>query len=1490
MAGMDVKLKAGQHTIRLNPEFPIDVFVATDATARASIRTGQDSSGHATLESVTASFEQPLVIRNVFGIVRGYRGLFENNEATAFVDRLVSLTGKFAGDFGSGIQNTRSGMKLLRKVLDSASERVPEVADFARKSLNRAGTTLASFVGEPIALEITRVVARPRVDRLRPDADPLLALSISGSLVLTASGRKASFKDIEVPSVLAPRPGIILNDFVKGRTPTGDTLRTGALVLAPMASDLADVVESVSGRVDAEIVVPTIEAVCRFPDRTDAKLSFWTDQPAITVSSHFDAVPDGSEVKVKLRDLTFRSSGSRRAFVCEAALDARLGFEDGRLELQHMAGTLRQVNRGSLPVFLLRVSGENQLVKSGSAITVRVDELKSSGAVHFSIDAGGMPQFTLPSGTASFSGMFSLPEQQLARFLWGSLSGGVDRGRVECRVSTSDDGTIDLAASGSFPATIEISGQAQAIPELNVAQGPVDFFAQALGKFDLGAQVRLDSDETYFKPRGSVTVDVEKWTFDSAERCMSSVGPLTAKLSVREDPVSRTDEGDFTVDLCWASSSTEVDVGTCATAKRHRFPSAFAQGSQTVHMSPSGRVTLASGGRSFIRPEIWNAMMYPATQAGALLDLLNDDAFVNESLTSAAELVDLFDEKLGAKLFAARDLVLSIRGHLKDLGVRKPGDIFVESTIARLFSRILCGDDRLLDRTMPIVSSVNRGGGLDTGAAKLLILECLPNLNADYEINWILDLIRIAVTPVGLFAECERAALPPLTEVPEIAARLKRLPTAQTIYDWVSKPGLSPDRLARIVELAPMMYIDQLTFIVSQLEGSGQCDKCVELRRIVAAKKAISRACGGNELLDIYLIPRASVLAGFIGDLTGPIPGIDGDDDVPESILGPKDVANVLEVNLATPWQGVQHQLNNRMVLELLKRRDESFLIAVMSELSHDVPLTLALNLIGFFRQEQGWMKEPVDTEALFEEKTGLVVPRFEDFTAGGLRSRESYFAALMELARVVVERGALYRATRMKLREAVPRRVPTRRSERLSALESAARESILAADNLAKKKGITPGSVAPLSAAYGQAFERCADLLDADRCAFQADWFKDFWRRSEEAIRVGVCVANHRDNNEQMRAWLARFDPSGAGRRLSGRAAADFDETQVLVDAVIDTVWHAKSDRDAVRKDPLARLLMPVPDGRYDFTVVSGMGVITDGSQGLEMQAAFERLARTRGINVLRSPTGLMRDLEFNARAIINTIYRVEGPWGYLGYSQGCANGLRAEHMLVTGTPHAREAASRLVTRNLVFSAANGSVHGSSGTQTGAKVLAEAERYFKPYQSLYSREFARFMQRATRGLLDSRQATSIISGAWSLTLARADDLHRNGVFLDTVPTSTVRGAVTPDRLPDGLRFVYGMHQRLMPGGDTDSQVATIDEVGHSTRVTNTRTDVLDRCDIGTRPIHAHHWGPIHQEALQLMTADDAANCRYDNPHDIYVFPWIDTCIRFGLIKPIRNS
>ncbi len=1486
MLGMDVALKGGRHRVRLNPTMCVGVDVAPGGVARVSVRTSTDDvTREARLESFSATFEKPLTVTNVLGILKRFSGLFEARPG----DPCENAQGTQASD-GAGGAEVPPGMlaSMLRRLVGGATQRVPEVAGFARRNLDRAGAILSSMVGEPLAVEISRITGVARADRLKPDSEPVLVMSVSGSIVISRTGAKVAFKELEVPAVVMPRPSTRLSGFLAPSAgEEGGPLSD--IEPAVLAVDIARMIDSISGRVDADVTMPIVEASWLSADRTDSRVSVWTEQSFLSLGAHFDASITGADVALEMQELTVKSPGSRRTFVCRATLGGTVGIEDGRPRLSNLSGTLGQTNRGALPVFLVRLSGENPFVKTGSALTVQIDEVRSTGSISFDVDAEGNPGFKLPDGAAGITGVFSLPDQQFGQFASATVSGSVTRGRIDCSVKAMDDG-FDVSSTLVFPTAMVLTTRVKAIPELNMVPGPVHLDAFATVEGDIGAFVVPGGEGRAMsvEPRGGASITVERWSLDSPGRVISSAGAVALKAVVREGVVSVDGEGDFAVDLRWSSHTAKVQVQTSEGTTRHRLPPWLARGSQCIHISPGGRLQLSSGRRSFVRPEVWNALMNPATQAGALFELLDDDEFLDGTLDSAAELVDIFNETIGARFFETRNRIGTLRRHAREAGISSPGDIFDCGRVARLVSRLMAGDESLVNEALSLVTPVLEGRGLDMTATRMFILKNRPDLADNSELVLALRLAEIATTPAAAFMPPAPASPPPLMDDPEMAHRLRRIPSAGTVYQWCSKRPVSRANLERILELAPLMYIDQLSYILSDVCDSGHDDLCAELRFVISAKKAISRACGSERLIDLTIVPRTSVLAGFLGDLVGPIPGIDPDDGagVPESVMGPKDVADVLELNLSGAWQGVGHQINNRMVLELLKRRDGDFLIAVMCELSHDVPVNLALNLMSFFRQDQGHMKVPVDTEALFADKTGLKVPRFEDFVAGGTRGRESYFKALHQLAVEVIRRGAGYHAAKMKLRQAAwPARQRAHGHEGPALLAERARESIEHADALARKVGVHPGTFDALRQTYRDAFDRCADLLRVDRFAFQQDWLKAFWRRSEEASRVASSVRCHVNDDDRVRAWLAQWDRTGAGRRLSGVAATSYDDLQALVDAFVDTIWFSETDREAVAADPLVRLLMEEPAGEYDFTVVSGMGVISDGREGRELEGAFRRLSRLRGISVLRAPTGLFRDLEFNARTIIGTVREVEGPWGYIGYSQGCANGLRAEHMLMTGTPWGREIAGRLVCRNLLFSAANGSAHGSSMASVVANLFTQAEILAKPYQSLYSRDFVQMVRRATGSLLDSRQATALIAGAWSLTMERAVDLHRDGLFMDGVPTSTVRASVTRERLPDALQYVYGMHERLMPGMASDSQVATVDEVGYSTRVLGERGEVLRRCDIGSRPLHAHHWGPVHDELLKMMTRKDIECEKYENPVDMYVFPWIDTNIRFGLIR-----
>ena len=127
----------------------------------------------------------------------------------------------------------------------------------------------------------------------------------------------------------------------------------------------------------------------------------------------------------------------------------------------------------------------------------------------------------------------------------------------------------------------------------------------------------------------------------------------------------------------------------------------------------------------------------------------------------------------------------------------------------------------------------------------------------------------------------------------------------------------------------------------------------------------------------------------------------------------------------------------------------------------------------------------------------------------------------------------------------------------------------------------------------------------------------------------------------------------------------------QVLVDAILAAIIYNEDDRKQLAGDPLVRLLIPNPPGNYDFTVVTAMGVITDGKAGTELQASMERLEATRGVKTIRADTATARSLEYNASKIIEAIEAarcLNVPYGLLGYSQGCANALMAETLLYSG------------------------------------------------------------------------------------------------------------------------------------------------------------------------------------------------------------------------------
>jgi hypothetical protein len=208
--------------------------------------------------------------------------------------------------------------------------------------------------------------------------------------------------------------------------------------------------------------------------------------------------------------------------------------------------------------------------------------------------------------------------------------------------------------------------------------------------------------------------------------------------------------------------------------------------------------------------------------------------------------------------------------------------------------------------------------------------------------------------------------------------------------------------------------------------------------------------------------------------------------------------------------------------------------------------------------------------------------------------------------------------------------------------------------------------------------------------------------------------------------------------------------ESQVLIDAILDCIIYEEPDRERLRRDPLVRLLIRNPPGHYDFTVVTAMGVVTEGKKGIELRDALDRLENTRGVTTIRSDTATARSFEYNASKIeeaIEAAVRLGRPYGYLGYSQGCANALMAETTLASGTPKQQRllssGSSALVCRQLLFSAANGSFHGSAMEKKIQRLIVLGEEFFKYQQGYVSRALSSTVLELLNNLLDSAHVRS---------------------------------------------------------------------------------------------------------------------------------------------------
>ncbi|KAF4668536.1 hypothetical protein FOL47_002955 [Perkinsus chesapeaki] len=587
---------------------------------------------------------------------------------------------------------------------------------------------------------------------------------------------------------------------------------------------------------------------------------------------------------------------------------------------------------------------------------------------------------------------------------------------------------------------------------------------------------------------------------------------------------------------------------------------------------------------------------------------------------------------------------------------------------------------------------------------------------------------------------------------------------------------------------------------------------------------------------------------------------------MPFTLLGPSDVASMLASCLAAPWAGAVVQSNTRMLLEMLlqKQQPKEYVIAVLCESSQNGSARALTNiLMRLLEIPQDRAIHRIDVAALLEEKLGT------DYMAGGKKPRDSYYHALNVLAcKILKENMDEYLAVKNRLTVCYRMSYTAPFTDGVRELEDEA----IAAIAPTKESTATKED-------FENAFAACRKAISADRRIVDRDWCKEFMLRSYESFMVLSVYDEVVPDIEESREWLMV---------LAGTDKLPDDPVQ-LVEVIVKSLYRYEDDRERILNDPLTKLMLRNPKGHVKLALVSAMGVISEGAEGTELAETFHRMHQKRGLQIVRADTGTGRSLEYNARRVIEAVRKIDPDteWGWLGYSQGCANALRAETTIQTGTPEEYELIhDRLVGRMLIFSAFNGSVHGKLGDDKVQAVIMDLEYFMKLLQAHFSSQFAGFALNLFTSALASRVVTDLLVGVQSLTHQGVFTLWRDGQFKQSTPTVAMRGAVQNNvTLPEVLELLSNMlTKQTLNHEHHDTQVTVHECVSHSIHVRNAHTDVFARSGMDAAVQRTHHWSPLLKESAFVTTQRDRERHVYDTAKDRHVEPWVETLIRFGLV------
>jgi len=1320
--------------------------------------------------------------------------------------------------------------------------------------------------------------------RVRHRAEPTLPFSFSGR-VRWVDQVETRFDEIRLPGPVLPIPFASLEKLLSD-TPLASTIIVGeqddAFSLARQALTTVEVVEA---DLSLQLEPPAVHVRGSTIDGTVVETRLLKSLERFEVRGSLEAEVDGEHLEVRSDDLRVEEvgrQGTELSAQLTAAVDLDLAPEPDRPLAERVNLDLRAaVLPGSR---LRRVEAEvhtRESLSMGTAeVPLELSDVELSGGLHAAFDGHDLQ--IRPTGEVATRARVSCPRPALirnARQEWFADLEATLEGKVTPAAGGgwAVEGSLDAGFKNRILTTIS------ALPELDIDHGLLKSHVDGRLTALFNCALELSSGNRFLADlRGtSFGVTVEHGELRLQKRRVQIPEGVQIRGSLLGGKLTAGGPRDIAVDLSWDLQGQRLLLQHAGEVISLLTPD-LRSGQVTLNLDRTGRLSFEGDRGGLYGVRYFNALLNPMSDLDELLDLLKSDDAINRVVAA----IGVFAPQAAETLADLRALTLGARYIFRQEGISEPRHMVPRDAIARTMSLLLTGDTSEQQRLTPIVKRVTDAEGLDLRATRALLHEHLDEWDIDYEIGVALNWLDLVLSPSEPVDPPPAENEPPLATDPRFAEAREGLPSAAEIYRAVDAGEAGEGAFAaRLAELAPRLSLDQLGYVLDRADDTWDPAVVSRLSYVHELKARVADIAEGYGGPEYGMQPM--VIGSFLGEAIGPLKelerleGAGPDAWPPPCALGPEELAVLLQAGQSTGREDKRSQINNRMIMELLRREPAALTAEVFGELGNQNPRALSGILYSFLDQDQDQMSTELDLVEVLSDRLGAHVPKQRHYMAGGRRAKDSYWDALQRVAYRIIHNARPYLAAKQHLQvvrhDPPPALALSSSAERL---ERRARESITKADDWGSRctfdNDTRGGPRAKTREAYRRAFRACARLLKKEPRAISLPWLKEFWLRNEEALMVLSVVRNHQQDTDQDRHWLS---VQSGGHEVAGE--------QDLLQTVARTLYWREEHQQAMLADPLTRLLIDPEPGQYDFSIISCMGVITDGKDGKELEDAYRRLEQQRGVRVIRANTGLSRSLEYNADRIIEAIESCETPWGIIGYSQGCTNALAAESTLRGGTPDRQRLLETMVCRNMLFSAINGSAHGTSGMLKFHRALVLGEKYMKRYQALMSWEAIQMVLKAVKMGLDSRAFVHVMGGVHSLTYERARDFHRDGQFLANVTTSLTRGVTAEQWVPETLEFLYHVLNKITSHGDQDTQVLIHDAIGSSTRVFNEQTEVLAACDMGAHPQATHHWAPLTAEIEFVTTERDIEKVIYISPKDRLVWPWVEVNARFGRIERV---